>query len=894
MEGDPLRIFGLLGGTDLTPNTAPLALGAHTPEVVRPSMPHSGHLVDGRFLIQSSLGQGAFGEVMRATDQVLDRDVAIKFLFRREAAVRERFQREAQTTASLDHPNVLSIHEFRLEGERPYIVYELIEEARTLDEAFRLATLPERLDLFEQALAGVAAAHQAGVVHRDLKPENILVRQDGGVRVADFGLARTDESKLTATGAFLGTPAYMAPEQVTGGKAGPASDVWSLGMILYEAIYEEAWSATFVTPQELLANIGGGNVRRPSSPHKALADLLFKRVLLKQPERRLPDAGAFLSALRKTRHAPSSGGGLSRTLVVFAAGLVAGGLIVQLAPASTRQGEVASSPSPLPPPSSQVAPLTSPSPETEEAPLPAHGTPAFYAHRRELKFAPQEELLAAAERGSAAAMRILGYRFARGWRCERDPSAAKRWWERAAKAGSPDSLEALAEAYRLEGNDALAKEYRARGLAAGSTFSLVLEADRKRALSPKSRLLIEAAVARGDDQSAARMSLLALRIGTVAEHRAWTAVGVALGSPEAQLFQVPLLLHSDDPDHALIQRHLERGRQAGIPWAYCAYGLTLTLGVGVPVDLAAAEEALDQAEALGAAPGLLAYYRCRLVAKRPRAPNQPLKAQEFVSACLASGPPYERGELGLFLIRYTRKSKSKNREIRAVALGLLRRARISTNPNVHLALCRLIEGGEFPSAIPGEAAEAARRAAELSWRKARTYGVFLLKGQGIARDESQGALWLRRAGESGDQDAWRMLGIAYSDTPDVPGLSDPDKALYCFRKGAALGNADAAQGAGVHLAARGMHAEARPLFEQAAKGGNLGGTVNLALCLLRGEGGPADPERACRLLEAIPSESKTPDVFRLLARCYREGLGVPADPVKASALEAQARQLERR
>jgi TPR repeat protein len=904
VEANPLRIFGLLGNSDLAPDTAPLDLGAGMGEVVQPAMPRAGHLFEDRFLIQSSLGQGAFGEVMRAHDQSLDRDVAIKFLFRRSPGVRERFRREAQTTASLDHPNVLGIHEFRLDGERPYIVYELIEEAKTLDEAFLVATLPERLDLFEQTLAGVAAAHAAGVIHRDLKPENVLVRQDGQVRVADFGLARTDESKLTATGAFLGTPAYMAPEQVTGGGASPASDVWSLGMILYEAIYGECWSAGFVTPQELLASICAANISRPRGGPKALGDLLFKRVLRVRPADRLPDASAFLTALKEARSAGSHRGpGVA--LAALAAGFVLGGLaswaVVDLgAGGAEKDSALAAATSPPASPAPAAAATTSgPSPSAQPtrspAPLLAYGDPVYFERRRRFRLASPEELLREAERGDSAAMRVLAYRSLKGWRCEKDPAAAKLWWERAARAGCPDSLEALSVHYREAGDEEQARAHHAQALEAGSSYAIMIEADSRGELREGERDRVERLVSQGDELAAARMVIFALKYGTQRELRTWTAIGVALGAPEAMVVAAIDESHARKPDFARIQRYLAAGRAAGLEAAYTQQSLWLALGQGVEQDLAAAERALEEAARLGASPEDLAYYRIRLAAKRMKGSSQTLDVEEDINLCLRSGSPHVRGELGLFLISFTRRSKARNRDIRRAAGTMLRRAKRSNNPLVHLSLGKLIEAGELPSPrADAESAEAYRRAAECSWYRAAGWGVALLKGKGVDKDLEQGVLWLKRAAQAGDRNAWRLLGIAYSTEPEIPELNDPALALRYFDKGVELGSAEAAVGAGAVLAVAGKHERARRYFALGAERGSVGGSVNLALCWVNGRGGPKDPEEAVRLLEAVEAKRRTPQLCRFLARCYREGVGAAKSPALAAEWEERALGLEKR
>src|SRR5688572_2282677 len=196
----------------------------------------------GRYELRESVGEGASALVYRAWDTKLGRIVAVKIL-RDVAALSEiarlRFLREGQATAGLLHPNVVSVYDVGEEGGRLYLVMEFVE-GRTLaqDLAREPGPLRERIVLLERAARGVAAAHEKGIVHRDLKPANILVTAAGEPKVGDFGLARLMDSsvELTRTGATLGTPLYMAPEQVEGKDVTTRTDVYSLGAILYEVL----------------------------------------------------------------------------------------------------------------------------------------------------------------------------------------------------------------------------------------------------------------------------------------------------------------------------------------------------------------------------------------------------------------------------------------------------------------------------------------------------------------------------------------------------------------------------------------------------------------------------------------------------------------------------------
>ena len=207
----------------------------------------------GPYEIQSPLGAGGMGEVYRARDSRLGRDVAIKVLpeaFTRDADRLRRFETEARAIAALNHPNILSIHDIGTYEGAPYLVSECLE-GQSLREELSGGAVPLRraVDYGIQIAQGLAAAHDKGIIHRDLKPENLFVTRDGRVKILDFGLAKlarseaspddgaTMEALPTSVGAVLGTVGYMSPEQVKGAPADARSDIFALGTILYEMLF---------------------------------------------------------------------------------------------------------------------------------------------------------------------------------------------------------------------------------------------------------------------------------------------------------------------------------------------------------------------------------------------------------------------------------------------------------------------------------------------------------------------------------------------------------------------------------------------------------------------------------------------------------------------------------
>jgi eukaryotic-like serine/threonine-protein kinase len=195
----------------------------------------------GKYHILELVGEGAMGVVYKARDSVLDRTVAIKVMneaIARQDELRTRFLREAQAAASLQHPNVVSIYDLGEVDGHLYIAMEFVQGAdlEALMDAHEPLSLQQKLDIIIDVLTGLTFAHKRGIVHRDIKPANIRIAEDGRAKLMDFGVAHLTSSKLTSTGASLGTPVYMSPEQITGGKATPATDVFAVGSVLYELL----------------------------------------------------------------------------------------------------------------------------------------------------------------------------------------------------------------------------------------------------------------------------------------------------------------------------------------------------------------------------------------------------------------------------------------------------------------------------------------------------------------------------------------------------------------------------------------------------------------------------------------------------------------------------------
>jgi serine/threonine-protein kinase len=200
-------------------------------------------ILNGRYQLNENLGTGGMAVVYNATDLMLERTVAIKILredFSSDAAFRERFRQEAKAAANLSHPNIVTVHDFGLDAGRLFIVMENVPglDLKTILQRRGRFTVDETLHLMIQACAGVGYAHRAGLVHCDIKPHNLLVTPDRRLKVTDFGIARAlasinpDEKQDVV----WGSPQYFSPEQAAGASPSPASDVYSLGVVIYEML----------------------------------------------------------------------------------------------------------------------------------------------------------------------------------------------------------------------------------------------------------------------------------------------------------------------------------------------------------------------------------------------------------------------------------------------------------------------------------------------------------------------------------------------------------------------------------------------------------------------------------------------------------------------------------
>jgi len=258
----------------------------------------------GKYKIIGEIGEGAMGVVYKAHDPVLNRFVAIKMIsatVKADNELRQRFQREAQAAAGLNHPNIITVHDFGEEQGKIYMAMELLEgvDLRDLISGGEVGSLETRLSIMEQVCDGLAFAHAKGIVHRDLKPGNIHIQGNGQVKVLDFGLARLDSSDMTKTGLVMGTPNYMSPEQVLGEKVDARSDIFSIGAVFYEmfcghkpfhsdSVHTVMFQVVHKEPPPL-------RERAPDMPEGLVQ--IIEKAMAKDREKRYQSAGQLRSAL---------------------------------------------------------------------------------------------------------------------------------------------------------------------------------------------------------------------------------------------------------------------------------------------------------------------------------------------------------------------------------------------------------------------------------------------------------------------------------------------------------------------------------------------------------------------------------------------------------------------
>lgn len=268
-----------------------------------------GTVIDGRYEVLERIARGGMATVYLAHDRRLDRDVAVKVMHPHLAeseAFIARFRREARAAARLGHPNAVAVFDQGLWGEASYLTMEYVDGEDLRDTLRREGALPvgESLDIVEQLLDALGAAHRRGLIHRDIKPENVLRATDGTPKLADFGLARAvSDATAASTGTVLGTVAYLAPELVTSGNASAASDIYAVGVMLFEMLTgRQPFAGEMpinVAFQHVTSSVPPASESIPGLPREI--DDLIGALTARDPDDRLRDGDEALAAVRRTR-----------------------------------------------------------------------------------------------------------------------------------------------------------------------------------------------------------------------------------------------------------------------------------------------------------------------------------------------------------------------------------------------------------------------------------------------------------------------------------------------------------------------------------------------------------------------------------------------------------------
>jgi TPR repeat protein len=764
--------------------------------------------------------------VFEAWDLHTNRGVALKLLNPAEGegfALRlERFRREGELANRIDHPGVVrSLDSGELAGSA-YLVFELVESAQTLDVALRVARRSRRVQLVADLAHALGAAHAQGVVHRDVKPANVLVDAAGQVRVTDFGIGLDgDMERLTRTGELIGTPTHMAPEQAMGkrDRVGPATDVWAVGVILYEALTDRSPWADAHTVQALIRAVEYAQV---TPPRRIVADLppaleaACLKALSREPSERYPNCEALALALDAWRleAAPRAAAELlpparSRGAWVVAGGIALAGAAIGLGLANRPAPPQASAPTTTP----SATPAPSAAPSAQASAPPVHSS--------------EPELRSRAESGEVEAQARLARLLLR-WGRKKE---GRKWLEASAKH---DSLMAVRLAAALAEDDpAQAPAYfegaaeRGELPAQVALGALLLDTDPQRGL----RLLREAAD-KGDSQGMCQLGLAYLQGAGVeadpAQGEAWLLRAAEAGDFYG-MFKLGDALWKGSrglpADAKRGLRWLQAAARAGYVPAQAEYGDALESGApGIPVQIQKAIRWLRQATELGSVAGA-AYLGHIYRTGRAGIERDDLKARHLYESASARGSSSATCSLGILY----REGRSVGRDA-AKARRLFERATADGNMLASLLLARMLRRGQGGPKDAERAVQLLKELASDSGSACQELGQCYEFGRGTEVDLAQAADYYRQAAEKGNNDGKCSYGVMLENGRGVK--IDRPQAMQLYREAAKAGHARAM----VWLASMILESEgeardlplARRWLERAARRGDREGKRALA------------------------------------------------------------------
>lgn len=738
-----------------------------------------------RFELQEELGRGAVGVVWRALDTSSEQEVALKLLLRAGDEVQSRrFLREGELAASIQHPGVCRLVDSGRWKGRLFLAYELVGSAKTLHDVFPHARVRRRVELVRDTAEALGAAHAAGVVHRDVKPANVLVDVAGQVRVTDFGAASGESLEaLTATGTLVGTPAYMAPEQMSGERAaiGPATDVWALGVMLYECLTETSpFSAeTLVGFMRLVRSAEFAPVPKVAPDVHPEVVAICHRALSLSPSDRYSEAGEMAAALEVYLN----GGSLVRDPSCAeprrawgawgAWGLAALGVLAALAWGVNLGGG-------------------SPAPSSTSAASPTASSEEGLGAEPQNSLPPSVDLAALeleAKGGNPASALALGRSLLASGKAREE---AEPWLRQAAEAGDPEAWESLGHLAMKEGEGREALQRWQRAIEAGSksAFARIARAydkgqggvprDRKEALA-----YFQRGAQAGDPDAQERLGFAYYQGKGVAQDYNQARVWLARAAQAGQAAAMRRLGVCDEfgygrerPDLAAAIRWYRAAADAGDGLSLTNLGYLHETGKGVPVGHGVAVRHYQEAAKLGIS---RAWFRLGVCAQRGTGLPE---SEEAAAAYFERGVAAGSGDAALWLGKLVEKEDPE-----AARRWFLRGTELGSPPSWFRLGLLHEKGRGGPKDLERAAACYAKGHSKGDLASTTALGVCYEWGLGVDEDPKRAFDLFTQAAKGGHRRGMAWLGVLYRKGKGTP--RDPELALRWFRRGAEAGDSKA-------------------------------------------------------------------------------------------------------